>query len=277
MSETTAETAEKAPATDEKKAKKEGPFWLFVVKLVLAVLIFRSFLFAPFTIPSESMLPTLWKGDYLFVSKWPYGYTRYSMPWNAPVIPGRILASDPERGDVAVFKHPVDKSDYIKRVIGVPGDQIQMEAGRLFINGEAVEKRRIEDFVIPLSDNTTCHPLAETVPLTGGGQGCRYKQYRETLPGGRSYNVLDLAQTPQDSTRVFVVPEGHFFAMGDNRDNSQDSRFPAVAQGGIGIVDQQYLVGRASAIAFSTDGSANWLLPWTWFSAARWGRIGDGV
>lgn len=283
MTDTTADTApDTAKKPDE---KEEGPFWAFALKLLLAVLILRSFIFAPFTIPSESMLPALWKGDYLFVSKWPYGYTRYSMPFNAPVIPGRIFASDPERGDVAVFKHPVDKSDYIKRVIGIPGDQIQIRGGQLFINGEAVEKRRIEDFIIPLSANTQCHAFAETVDMGEGKRGCRYEQYLETLPGGRSYRVLDLLDQTMpnqfginpDDTDVFVVPEGKFFAMGDNRDNSQDSRFPAVAGGGLGIVDQELLVGRASAIAFSTDGSAEWLLPWTWFSAARWDRIGDGI
>lgn len=287
MTDKTVDTTERAPvqpADQTKPKKEEGPFWKFLLKLVLVVVIFRSFIFAPFTIPSESMLPALWKGDYLFVSKWAYGYTKYSMPFNAPMIPGRILASAPERGDVAVFKHPIDKTDYIKRVIGVPGDRIQMQAGQLFINGEAVEKKRVEDFIIPLSENTVCDK-GEAVDLANGERGCRYIQYVEILPGGRTYRVLDMGQQTlanqyginPDSTAPVVVPEGSFFAMGDHRDNSQDSRFPAAPRGGVGMVDQELLVGRASAVAFSTDGSASWLLPWTWFSAARWDRIGKGV
>ena len=268
----TAVTTETTPAKPEKK--EEGPFWQFLLKLALAVFIFRSFIFSSFVIPSESMLPRLWNGDYLFAAKWPYGYSRYSLPFNAPLIPGRVFASQPEPGDIVIFKHPVDLSDYVKRVIALPGDQVEMRAGQVVLNGKPVPKVRIADFDIPASPNTGCHPFSETVETPEGDIVCRYQQFRETLPNGVSFNVLDFGPMPKDTFGPVVVPEGKMFLMGDNRDNSQDSRFPAAVGGGVGIVDQELLVGRATVMAWSTDGSAEWLLPWTWFSAARWNRIG---
>lgn len=249
----------------------------FLVKLLLVIAIFRSFIFSPFNIPSESMQPRLIVGDYLLAAKWPYGYSRYSLPFSLPLIPGRIFPSQPERGDVVVFKAPPDQSlDYIKRVIGLPGDQVEMRDGQLVINGNPVPKERVADFVVKMSPNTNCFAPAFQFTLPDGAPGCHYPQFRETLPNGKSYRVLDLLQAPQDNAGPFIVPEGHVFLMGDNRDNSQDSRFPAVVGGGIGIVPQENLVGRAQVTVFSTDGSANWFLPWTWFSAARWERIGQG-
>ena len=159
-------------------------------------------------------------------------------------------------------------------MIGLPGDQVQVKAGRLFLNGKAVPRKRIEDFVVKVSGNTRCYYPEFRSQLEDGTPICRYPQYRETLPGGRSYNILDLEDTPQDDTRVFLVPRDALFLMGDNRDNSLDSRFPAVPGQGIGIVPQKNLVGRASVMMFSTDGGAQWLKPWTWFTAARWDRIG---
>lgn len=265
--------------------KKEESFPLFLLKLVLFVAILRSFIFSPFNIPSESMLPRLQIGDYLVAAKWPYGYSKYSIPFNLPIIPGRILASQPEAGDVVIFKAPPGNDiDYIKRVIALPGDQVQMKEGVLWLNGKPVPKQRIEDFVAPVSPN-----MVEAASRDGrspcvmpefeatGADGtaiCRYPQFRETLPNGISYNVLDMGPRPQDDTPAVVVPEGHVFLMGDNRDNSMDSRFPAVEGGGIGIVPQGNLVGRATFMMFSTDGGASWLKPWTWFSATRWDRIG---
>ncbi len=258
-----------------KKEKKEDSFPVFLIKLVLVVAIFRSFIFAPFNIPSESMLPRLENGDYLLAAKWPYGFSKYSLPFSLPLTPGRVLASQPERGDVAIFKAPpTNDVDYIKRVIGLPGDTVQMIGGTLHLNGQAVPKQRVEDFVIPVSPNTDCLSPDFAVTEKDGAQTCHYPQYRETLPGGRSYNVLDLGLRPQDDTPPVVVPEGQLFMMGDNRDNSMDSRFPAMEGAGIGLVPQENLVGRATVMMWSTDGSANWLLPWTWFSAARWNRIG---
>ena len=260
---------------DAKPEEKQESFVIFLLKLALIVVIFRSFVFSPFNIPSESMLPRLNNGDYLLASKWSFGYSRYSLPFSVPLIPGRILASQPKRGEVVIFKAPPHNDiDYIKRVIGLPGDQVQMRGGQLFLNGEAVPKKRIAHFVIAITPNTHCFfPHFET-RLADGTPVCRYPQYSETLPGGRSYEVLDIGITPQDDTEVVVVPEGMLFMMGDNRDNSLDSRFPAVPGQGIGIVPQANLVGKASIMMFSTDGGAEWIKPWTWFTAARWNRIG---
>jgi signal peptidase I len=278
------ETAPAAPAQDAapaKPAKKEENFFLFLAKLVLFVVVLRSFIFAPFSIPSESMLPRLENGDYLFAAKWPYGFSSYSLPFSAPLIPDRIFASQPERGDVVIFKAPPNnEDDYIKRVIGLPGDQIQMKDGQLHINGKPVPKERVADFEIAVSPNTRCYASlydAERgyeVTRPDGTRICSYPQFKETLPNGKSYFVLDLERTAQDNTPVYVVPEGSMFLMGDNRDNSLDSRFPAYPKQGIGIVPQANLVGKATIVWFSTDGSAEWLKPWTWFTAARWDRIG---
>lgn len=271
----------------KKKAgeKKEDSFPIFLLKMVLFVAILRSFIFSPFNIPSESMLPRLQIGDYLVAAKWPYGYSKYSIPFSLPIIPGRILASQPEAGDVVIFKAPPGNDvDYIKRVIALPGDQVQMKEGVLWLNGKPVPKQRIEDFIVPVSANmldaasrdgrSPCVMPEFEATDPEGTAICRYPQFRETLPNGASYNVLDMGPRPQDDTPAVVVPEGHVFLMGDNRDNSMDSRFPAVEGGGIGIVPQTNLVGRAMFMMFSTDGSASWLKPWTWFSATRWNRIG---
>jgi signal peptidase I len=257
-----------------KPAKKEDNFFVFLLKLVVIVAVFRSFFFSPFNIPSESMLPRLENGDYLLAAKWPYGFSKYSLPFSLPLIPGRIFPHAPERGDVVILKHPVDKVDYIKRVIGLPGDTVQMVGGVLVLNGIPVPKVRVADFEIPVSPNTHCRFMQYQATRADGTAVCRYPQFRETLPGGRSYNVLDLGMYPQDDTPPVVVPADSIFLMGDNRDNSMDSRFPAVAGEGIGIVPQKNLVGRATIMMFSTDGSASWLKPWTWFTAARWHRIG---
>lgn len=261
----------------------------FLLKLGLFMLILRSFIVSPFNIPSESMQPRLLVGDYLIVAKWPYGFSKYSIPFSLPIIPGRIFASEPERGDVVVFKAPpTQRDDYIKRVIGLPGDQIQMRDGDLFLNDEAVKKDRIADLVIPVTQNMLeatrregsaypCYKAKFEEEIEDGTTQCRYPRFKETLPGGRSYEILDLEYRPDsDDTRSFIVPEGHVFVMGDNRDRSSDSRFPAEEGRAVGMVPQENLVGRALFSVFSTDGSASWLLPWTWFSAARWDRIGQG-
>ena len=278
---TPADTTISAPASAQKTPKEEENFFVFLVKLVLIVGIFRSFFFSPFNIPSESMLPGLVNGDYLLAAKWPYGYSSYSLPFSAPLLPKRIFASQPTRGEVAIFKAPpANRDDWIKRVIGLPGDTIQMKDGVLFINGNAVPKVRIEDFEIAVTPNTSCYQarygLAVNYEATkaDGSKVCHYPQFRETLPNGKSYNVLDLEQTPQDNTPPVLVPEGTLFMMGDDRDNSMDSRF-ATIEGGIGFVPQDNLVGRATIMMWSTDGSSSWIKPWTWFTAARWRRIGN--
>jgi signal peptidase I len=281
MTDTTLETPENpaaaAPAaTPTKPAKKEDSFPVFVLKLAIAVVLFRSFVFAPFYIPSESMLPRLLNGDYLLLAKWPYGFSRRSLPFGLPLLPEtRVLASNPARGDVVVFKAPAHfEEDWIKRVIGLPGDTVQMKAGQLWLNNVAIPKVRIADFEVAVSPNTRCYSSQFMAKRADGADVCRYPRFTETLPGGKSYQVLDLGPRPKDDTDPVVVPEGSVFLMGDNRDNSEDSRYPADPMGGIGMVPIDNLLGRATVMMWSTDGGAEWLKPWTWITAARWDRLG---
>ncbi len=250
------------------RQKPEEGIWETVKVIIQALAIafvVRTFLFQPFNIPSASMYPTLYIGDYLFVSKLSYGYGKYSFNFSmgglgqcCPVdFAGRkVWADTPKRGDVAVFKKPTDTSlDYIKRVIGLPGDRIQMKDGVLYINGEAVKKERIEDFINPSGE---AFRGMGTIP-----------QYRETLPNGVTYNVLDGdANSGEDNTEEYVVPADHYFMMGDNRDNSADSRFPEV-----GYVPIENYMGRADIIFFSISHDAAIWEIWKWPFAIRWGRF----
>ncbi len=238
--------------------EKEGEFWetvRIVFYAILLSIVFRTFAYEPFNIPSGSMVPTLLVGDYLFVSKTSYGYSRYSLPFGLPLIPGRIFFTPPERGDVAVFKLPRDnETDYIKRIIGLPGDRIQVTDGRLYINGEMVERKRIGEYVIRNKRGNF-----KSMPL-----------YIETLPGGRSHRIIEISDDMTlDNTDEFRVPEGNYFAMGDNRDNSMDSRVLA----GVGFVPEVNLVGRAERLFFSQDGSAKVWQFWKWPFAIRYGRL----
>ncbi len=276
MNENPAATAAE-PAIAEKPAKKEDSFPVFVLKLALIVVLFRSFVFAPFYIPSESMLPRLLNGDYLLISKWSYGFSSRSLPFGVGLLPdSRVLASVPDRGDVVVFKAPpLGRDDWIKRVIGLPGDTIQMQGGQLWLNGKPIPKQAMAPFEVAVTPNTHC--LSTQFEAKSDAEGidvCRYPRFKETLPEGKSYEVLDLFAKPSDDTPVFTVPAGHVFLMGDNRDNSEDSRFPAEVGGGIGFVPIDNLIGRATVMMWSTDGGAEWIKPWTWFTAARWSRIG---
>ena len=237
----------------EKKSGGLGETISVILQALVLALIIRTLLFQPFSIPSGSMRPTLLEGDYLFVSKFSYGYSRYSLPFGPDLFSGRIWSGEPERGDVAVFKLPPNpRLDYIKRVIGMPGDRIQMIGGVLHINGEPV-KREPEGTIQDIDITEVTEPV---------------QVYRETLPNGVSYLTLDLSEgTSGDDTREFVVPEGHYFMMGDNRDNSADSRFQ------VGFVPLENFVGRANIVFFSISGGASPLEIWRWPSELRLNRF----
>ena len=243
------------------KQKTDGDSWIETVKTIvyalLIALVIRTFLFQPFNIPSGSMENTLLVGDYLFVEKFAYGYSRYSFPFGFPPFSGRAFGTGPQRGDVVVFKMPNAESpdymkDFIKRVIGLPGDRVQMINGQVLLNGKPVPKLHADDYV-----ETDIYGGVNNVP-----------RYREVLPGGKSYFVLDrIPEGPSDNTPVYVVPPRHYFMMGDNRDNSADSRAD------VGYVPAENIEGRAVLIFFSTDGSAQWWEIWKWPWSIRYDRL----
>ena len=250
----------------------------FLLLLALGVWVLRSLIVAPFSIPSGSMLPTMAIGDYLFVAKWPYGYSRFSFPFQFPPIQGRVLGQLPERGDIVVFKKPGEEMDWVKRVIGLPGDTIAVDDGHLVINGRPVMRNDEGMAAIPVSPNSPCRVVPGATPFlaqSDGAAACRYPVYRERLPNGRNWLVIDqIDDMRADHFGPIRVPAGHVFLMGDNRDDSMDSRY-SPAEGGIGPVPVDHLVGKATFAFWSTDGSASYWRPWTWFSALRPERIGE--
>ncbi len=250
-----------------------------ILLLIVAALVVRSFVVAPFSIPSRSMTPTMLVGDYLFVAKWPYGYSRYSLPFSPPLFEGRIGSGRPERGDIVVFRSPAgDDATYVKRVIGLPGDRVQLVSGQLYINGDAIARDPVEDFAEPVADPAACpvQPGGNSRVNQGpdGALTCLTPRYRETLPGGRSYLTLDAGDSTADTTPEITVPEGRYFVLGDDRDRSADSRFPAEPGGGVGLVPEEHLIGRALVIFWSAGPEARWYNPVSWITETRWDRIG---
>ena len=263
------------PPAEEAK-ETTGGFIKSLLLLALAAWALRSLIVAPFSIPSGSMLPTMFIGDYLFVSKWPYGYSSASFPFEFPPFEGRVFGSLPDRGDVVVFEGP-EGQDVVKRVMGLPGDVIAVQGGRVILNGRPVPRERVPDFLMPISPNSPCRVVAPAVAMTrpgpDGQPACVYPAYRETLPGGPSYRVLDQTDVSfADNFGPVAIPQGHLFVMGDNRDDSLDSRYPTIA-GGMGFVPTDRVVGRAELAFWSTDGSASWINPLSWFSALRTERL----
>ncbi|BCH65477.1 signal peptidase I [Agrobacterium vitis] len=246
----------KETGVTDKVEKKQNALWenikVIIQALVLAMVI-RTVLFQPFTIPSGSMMPTLLVGDYIFVNKFSYGYSKYSLPFSLDLFSGRILASEPKRGDVVVFRFPPNPDiDYIKRLVGLPGDRIQVTDGVLLVNGKPIPK-------VPDGTFTSDYRMdaGRDVPV-----------FRETLDNGVNYDTLDEIQNSAgDNTREFTVPAGHYFMMGDNRDNSADSRFD------VGMVPAENLVGRASVIFFSLGNNTSFREIWKWPSNMRWDRL----
>ena len=238
-----------------------GGFKETILTIVYAGLIalgIRSFAYEPFSIPSGSMIPTLLVGDYLFVSKFSYGYSRFSLPLSLPLIQGRIFSSEPQRGDVVVFRLPTDTDkDYIKRLVGLPGDTIQVVNGILHINGIPVKRQRVDDYQF----------------VDGFGSMRRIARYLEILPNGSQYFINEEQgdEGPSDNTTIYNVPKGHYFAMGDNRDNSSDSRY----LNRVGFIPSENLIGRAEIKFFSVDG-AGWKF-WNWPSKARFSRFFDSI
>ena len=250
-------------AVDEPKEETLWDLIKVIVQAVVIAVLLRTLLFQPFNIPSGSLIPTLQIGDYVFASKYSYGYSHYSLPgfldWFPQAMPGRIFFSEPKRGDIAVFRPPGDQADdFIKRVIGLPGDKIQLKDARLYINGELVDRQ-------PLAPYKTANPFGDSVEVP---------HYEETLPGGVKHEIIQLNgdKGEYSNTDVYVVPPGHYFMMGDNRDNSSDSRVDPSKGGVVGYVPAENLIARAEIVFFSVDGAPAWEF-WRWPWTVRWNRL----
>lgn len=271
----------------DKKDDKGTAFWREIRGLVwvlLAVLAFHSLIAKPFYIPSESMMPGLLTGDRLVVTKYPYGWSWVSPSFHVvPPMRGRVFGHMPERGDIVIVTPPGTRTDYIKRVIGLPGDTLRMTDGQLFINGQAVKRQPEAPDMIPIDINSPCGSPADpalsnhSVRGSDGKMYCSVPVVRETLPNGRTYETVDLGPSSEDNFGPVTIPADHVWLMGDNRDDSADSRVPEW-QGGLGgPVPWENIGGRAEFITFSLDGSTKWWNPLTWFEALRSGRAGKSL
>lgn len=258
-------------------AEVKGVFWL-----VLAVLGFHSFIAKPFYIPSESMMPGLLVGDRLVVTKYPYGWSFVSPTFHLlPFMSGRVWGKMPERGDVVIAAPPGVKEDYIKRVIGLPGDRLEVRNGSVILNGVPVKRDPVRQVLIPVDANAPCseseYPGLK-VQARDGKAYCQMPIVRETLPNGRSYNTIDLGyRYDSDEYAPITIPEGHVFLMGDNRDRSADSRFAVEDRGLGGPVPWENIGGKAEFITFSLDGTTKLWNPLSWITALRPSRAGTSL
>ena len=276
--------ADEQPVPAERKESKGSAIWREVKGLLwvlIAVLAFHSFAAKPFYIPSESMMPGLLKGDRLVVGKYPYGWSWVSPSFHVfPHWEGRLLGKMPKRGDVVIVTPPGQSDDYIKRVIGLPGDTVEVRRGRLILNGKPVRSQVRPPALIPVDANVPCgDEFSGLVVRSGGRPFCRLPIVRETLPGGPSYDTVDFGPSPGDDFGPVKVAANHVFLMGDNRDRSADSRFAlGPPENGLGgPVPWENIGGRAEFITFSLDGTTEILNPVSWFRAIRPGRTGQSL